>query len=67
MGEDTGEACNVITGIRFACGAVGSIIVGNKRGGTSMDETGEERRGTSVCDTKDTDPYSGIRSGRVLD
>ena len=60
------EVRNKVAGNQLACGVVGSINVGNKRGGTSSDGIGEERRGVLVCDMRDMDPRSGIHPDQVL-
>jgi hypothetical protein len=67
VGKDMREARNTVTGNQLACGVVGSINVGKKRGGTSSDGIGEERRGVLVCDTRDMVPRSGIHPDQVPD
>ena len=66
MGKDMREVHDVVTGSQFAYGVAGGISVGNKRDGTSLDETAEERGGTSVCGRRGMDPCSDIHPDQVL-
>ena len=66
-GKGIEEVHNVITGILLIFGVAGSRSTGDNRAGTSMDGTGEEKRGTAVCGMKDMSPCSGIRPDQVFD